>query len=137
VEGEWLVLESTGTDGVHLARLGKRNVRVYRVEIATPEQRRKAVENTLFYEGSYYDWRLGFKLFYHGLVKLITKRRRLTAEDLSEAWYKHDKFFICTEAALRGYYDQGLYIVPPHVVPLPCSIKEAELQGIITLRKGF
>jgi hypothetical protein len=129
VEGEWIVVESTGSQGVHLSRLGKRDLRMFRVEIATPSERTFAPAFALCYEGSYYDWRLGFKLFYHGIGKLITKRRKLTARDLSEGWYKRDHFFICTESATRGYWDQEINIVPPGEIPLPCNLKQAEIDG--------
>jgi hypothetical protein len=128
---EWWVLESTSSKGVCRNPVGNREIKVYRVNNVSDEQRKEAVRLTANYIGAFYDWKLGFQLLWHGLPRLLMKRGKLTAKELSEGWYKHDKFYICTEAATYGYYSQGIGIIPSDVCPLPCSIKEAELEGKI------
>jgi hypothetical protein len=127
---EWWVVEAT-PKGVRRSPVGDRKMKVFRVNDVSDHQREEAVKLILNYNGAFYDWKLGFQLFYHGLARLLSKWGKLTAKELSEGWYKHDKFFICTEAATYGYYAQGINIIPKDVCPLPCSIKEAELKGKI------
>ena len=127
---DWLVLESIGHKGVHIAALGDRKVKIYHVVGISDEDRQKAIRESFGLCGAWYDWKLIAKLILKGTPKLIVKRRRLSAKELSGG-YKQDEQYICTEAALAGYAKAGIHIVPKGILPLPSSIKEAELQGKI------
>jgi len=45
--------------------------------------------------------------------------------------YARDGRYICTELATQPFADIGHPIVPPGVVPIPATIKEAEMRGRI------
>ena len=47
--------------------------------------------------------------------------------------YAKNSRYICTELAVQPFADIGHPIVPPGVVPIPASIKEAQLRGRIVI----
>lgn len=142
---DWLIAESIVT-GVRFQLIKqwytrrKSLVRVFRVNNVSPDKRLEAASRVYRYANTKYDYPLIFNLIRSGVpywFKKIVKEHklcRIRAEDLP---WEPDRRFVCTELATRPYADLGIYIVPKGVVPIPSSLREAEIRGRLKLVYEF
>ena len=138
----WTIYESIGK-GVAIGFLdfykGK-EVIVYRI-FATEEFDaewigRQVTDRMPRYGRGSYDYLLPVKLIAGALKVWSCQLLHLhlpTALRPASLPYTKDSRYICTELAVQPFADIGHAIVPPGVVPIPASIKEAQLRGRVTI----
>ena len=144
---DWILIESIGK-GVTFQLLKswylkrKSTIVIFRVVDATLSQRMKALSNVYLYANKKFDYKLIVKLvcwyvghFFNQLFHLKNPIHKIKASDFP--YYKSDEDFFCTELAVRPYADEGIYVIPRDVLPLPSSLKEAEVNGIIKMVHRF
>ena len=144
---DWVLIESI-SKGVTFQLLKnwylkrKSTVAVFRVADATLSQRMKAISNIYCYANKKFDYKLIVKLigwyighFFNQLFHFKNPIHKFKASDFP--YYKSDENFFCTELVVRAYADDGIYIVPKDVLPLPSSLKQAENDGRLKLIYTF
>ena len=135
-DGDYVILESINK-GLAVGRLSMydgSDVKFYRATNLDARTRERACEELTEYGRSRYDWLLYVRLaaFVIGTeVKLFKAERRLRKIRADEMTYQGDGWLICTEAIVTAYRLVGWSLVPEGVVPLPCAIEQARLDGII------
>lgn len=135
-DGDWVILESINK-GLAVGRLSMYNgkdVKFYRAVNLDADTRERACEELTEYGRSRYDWMLYLRLaaFVIGTeLKLFKAERRFRKLDASEMAYSEDGWLICTEAIVTAYRLVGWSLVPEGVIPLPCAIEQARIDGLI------
>ena len=135
-DGDYVILESINK-GLAVGRLSMYNgadVKFYRAVNLDARTRERACEELTEYGRSRYDWLLYLRLaaFVIGTeARLLKAEGRFRKIQASEMKYNEDGWLICTEAVVTAYRLVGWSLVPEGVVPLPCAIEQARLDGII------
>ena len=136
VPGDWIILESI-SKGLAVGRLSMyagKDVKFYRAECLDAATRARACDELTRYGRSPYDWLLCIRIAWHiaaaewAALRAGHWLRRIRAEELAVC---DDSWLVCTEAVVVAYKLVGWSLVPDGVLPLPCAIEQARLDGLI------